>query len=702
MNGSNPPKWADRFLRWYCNPKYLEEIEGDIYELFDMRLEEKGKAAANRRFIWDVFRFFRWSNIKRSNSEYQKMNQFGLFQNYLKLGMRNINRNLVTSSINIFGLAVAIGMAITVFIYTDIQFNMNRFHTKKDRIYQIFNYVEQEGENNLWSDTPVLLGPKIASDLSSVEATARLEYANAIIRFEEEAFDEWIAFTDPAYLEIFDFPILYGNNQALYQKDQIVISHDMAIKYFGLEDPLGKELSMDFSNGTKKRFKVSAVMDKFLYNDNLRHHFHIPIDNFFDLKIQNHYNWSYFTDVTFVLLKEGQDIEALQKSYKEWTTLQHGSNPEWKIQGFEAIQLNELALRTYNIEGAIGWDLHPSGRLSFIIMACLLLGMACFNFMNIAVTGAAKRLKEIGLRKVMGGAKRQIIDQFLVENVLQCFLGLIVGTLLAYFLFVPGFDSIIPIDLQFRVFSPLDMISFFILLLFSVGLLSATYPAFYISRFDPVTIFKGNLKFGTGNKFSKVLLGFQLFLAFLTVVSSIVLTDQLYHFTTRDWGYNPSETLFVNVAGNQQYEKLRNSMLDHPNVENIGGSTAHIGHSLPIKSIDYHDRKIAARAFGATEDYFDVLTLRLKTGRFLTDLTIDQKTNVVINQKFVDQVGWDDPINKTFIMDSVRRIVVGIVEDFHYDQFFSPIDPVIIHGIGERTINYLSVKTRPEELSTVG
>jgi len=701
MSNSRPPKWADRFLRWYCNPKYLEEIQGDVYELFDMRLEEKGKAMANRKFIWDVFRFFRWSNIKRSSSKHQKMNQFGLFQNYLKLGVRNINRNPVTSSINIFGLAIAIGIAITVYFFVDIQFNMNRFHSKRDRIYQIFNHVEQEGDNSLWSDTPLLLGPRIAADLSSVEATARLEYANAIVRFEEEVFDEWIAFTDPVYLEIFDFPILYGNKQALYKKDQIAISHDMAVKYFDLEDPLGKELSMVFSNGEKRRFEVGAVMDKFLYNDNLRHHFYIPIDNFYDLKFQDHYNWSYFTDATFVLLNEGQDIETLQRSYEDWISLQHGSNPEWLIKDYESISLNEVALRSYNIHGAIGWDLHPTGRNSFIIMACLLMGMACFNFMNIAVTGAAKRLKEIGLRKVMGGAKRQIIDQFLVENVLQCFLALIVGTFLAYFLFVPGFDSIVPIDLQFRAFSPLNMVVFFILLLLLVGLLSGTYPAFYISRFDPVTIFKGNQKFGAGNAFSKMLLGFQLFLAFLAIVASIVLTDQLYHFTTRDWGYNPSGTLFVKITGDQQYEKLRNALLDHPNVEGIGGSTAQIGNSLPMKSIDYFDRKIAVRAFGASEDYFNVLMLRLKKGRFLTDQPIDQETAVVVNQKFVDQMEWKEPINKTFTLDSVRRTVVGVVGDFHYDQFFSPIDPVIIHGVDGRAINYLSVKTQLEELSTV-
>lgn len=694
MSNHRPPKWADRFLRWYCNPKYFEEIQGDIHELFDMRIEEKGKAAADRSFIWDVFRFLRWSNIKRSNSNYQKMNQLGLYRNYLKLGFRNINRNLVTSSINIFGLAIAIGVAITIFIFIDIQVNMNHFHTKSDRIYQLVNTIKQEGEDELWSHTPIPLAPKLVSDLPFVEASARIEYTSAIVRQNKEAFHEWIAFTDPSYMEIFDFPLIYGNKQVLYEKNQIVISHDMAIKYFGDEDPMGQEIFIEFSNDTKKRFLIGAVMDKFLYNDNLRHHFYIPISNFFDSRLQDQYDWSYLTDATFVLLKEGQDVQQLKNSYNEWIALQHGSNPEWLIQDFEAISLNELALRSYAIVGGIGHDNHPAARIPFILIALSLLGMACFNFMNMAVTSAAKRLKEIGLRKVMGGTRKQIIGQFLVENTLQCFFSLIVGTMLAYFLIVPGFDSIIPLDLQFRAFSPLHMVAFFVILLLIVGLLSGAYPALYISRFDPVVILKGNQKFGTGNTFSKVFLGFQLFLAVMMIVGSIIATDQFYHFTQKDWGYNPSSTLVISVSDNQQYEQLRNTLSDHPDVEFVAASKGHIGISHPKKSVEFLDRKVGARVFGVTQDYFDVLKLRLKEGRFITNRALDQESSVVVNEKFVAQMGWENPINQVVTIDSVRLTVVGILQDFHYDQFFMPINPALIYGAGDISVNYMSVRTK--------
>lgn len=699
---SNPPKWANRFLQWYCNPELLEEIQGDAYELFDRRLDARGKRMARYAFIWDVLRFCRWTNIKRTNSKYIQMNKALLFRNYLKLGFRTIRKNMVSSSINIFGLAVAIGFAITTFVFVDMQLNMDRFHSKGDRIYQLTNYVQQEGKDQQrWGDSPLLLAPQVAADNPSVEAFARMEFQLANVRHKTEVFEELITFVDPVFMEMFDYPLLTGSKQVLYDKTQIAISRNMAIKYFSDQDPIGQELSLKFSNGTIKRFKVGTVLDKAPYNSSLNEDIFISIDHFFDLKLQDHYDWSYMTDATFLLLKEGESIASISKFYPEYIELQHGSNPDWKIEKFEPIPLYELSKKAFKTRGSVSGGGHPGGRIALIFISSFLLAMACFNFMNIAVVGAAKRLKEIALRKVMGGLRRQIINQFLVENVLQCLFALIAGILIAYLLLVPGFDALVPqMDIQFRAYSPLSMGAFLVILLVLVGLLSGAYPALYISKFESITIFKGNLKFGSKNVFSKLMLGFQFFLAIMTIISCFVFTDQSIDLGKRDWGYDPSGTLSVWVADNEQYEKLRNKVAQHPDVLTFAASTRQIGRSLPLKSLEYEDKQLAVRSFGATGDYFETLRLRLQEGRFLTDQTNDQESAVVVNETLVRQLGWTptEAINKTFMFDSVRRTVVGVIDDFHYYDFYSAIDPVIIHGLDETEVSYLSIRTKPNSL----
>lgn len=700
MNRVNPPKWADRFLRWYCNTTYLEEIEGDIYELFDRRAENKGAKHARAKFVWDVFRFFRWSNVKKSNSKYSKMNRASLFRNYLKLGFRSIRKNLVTSSINIFGLAAAVAITITTFIFVDLQLNMDRFHTNGARIYQLTNNVEKEDQGLRWGNSPILLGPQIAADNPAIESYARIERKSAAVKFKADVFDEVVSFVDPSYLEMLDFPILAGPESALSQKNQIVISKDMAIKYFSDTDPMGQELSFKFYNGTLKRFTVGAVLDEFPYNAGLRDDFLISMEVFFDLDFKANYNWSDNVDATLVMLKEGESVDAISDSFDPYIELQHGSNPEWKIAEFNPISLYELSVTAYQTRRALVGGGHPSGRIVLIFISAFLLGMACFNFMNISVASSTKRLKEIALRKVMGGRRKQIINQFLVENTLQCCFALIFGSLLAYFLFVPGFDFMIPeMDIQFRTNSPSSMILFFVCLLVGVGVISGAYPALYVARFEPITIFRGSQKFGSKTTFSKIMLGVQFFLAILTVVGCFVFADQSLHLTSKDWGYDPAGTLSVWVESEEQYEKLRNEMITHPDVASYGASSNQIGRYLPLKPLEFDGKEFSTRILGASGNYGETMQLRLKEGRFLTDNVSDQNSAVVVNEKFVKAMGWDDDaINKTFVLDSARKTVVGVVEDFHFFGFYSPIDPLIMQGLTPSAVHYLTVRTKTDDL----
>lgn len=703
MNKVDPPHWAERFLQWYCNPEFLEEIEGDIYELFYRRAENQSSKLAKLKFAWDVFRFFRWSNIKKSNSKNTHMNKSVLFKNYLKLGIRNIQRNMVSSSINIFGLAIAISFAITIFIFVDMQLNMDKFHTNGERIYQLTSNVKQEGNNDLWGSSPLLLGPQMKAENPIIESFTRFEFQSASVKHNADVFDELMIFVDSDFMNIFDFSIMKGNRDALQNKNQIIISDAIATKYFEYEDPIGKELSVKFLNGKIQRFTIGAVLNKPPYNSSFRTNILIPFDNFQSINSEINVNWTTLTDATIVMLKKGASIETLSSSFPKYLELQNGSKSDWKIESFNPIPLYELSLNGYRISGSLNGGGHPAGRLALSLMACFLLGMACFNFMNISVASSTKRLKEIALRKVMGGIRKQITSQFLVENILQCFFALLIGVLLAYFLMVPGFDYLIPqMDLQLRSYSPEKLIIFLATILVVVGLISGAYPALYISRFDAIAIFKGNQKLGSGNFFSKIMLGFQFFLATLTIVACFALTDQSIYLASKDWGYNPSGTISIYVNSTDQLEKMKQEMASSSDLLSSATATNLIGRSIPLRSIELGDKQVSARVYGVSEDYFETMQLKIINGRPITDHANDQNNGVVVNETFLKQFGWtDSPIDQSFTLDSTRYTIIGVVKDFHYYDFYSKIEPLVIRGINDFTPRYLSFKSLPENVNAL-
>ncbi|MDW3191583.1 MAG: ABC transporter permease [Cytophagales bacterium] len=699
MSLPEPPKWAVRFLQWYCKPQFLEEIEGDIYELFDRRVETEGLKSARRKFGWDVFRFFRWSNIQRSNSN--KMNQLGLFRNYLKLGFRSIQRNVLISAINIFGLAIAIGVGLTTYIFVDLQLNFDQFHTHKDRIYQIVNEVDDEGEDRIWGDSPVTLGPDLLKDHPSVEAFTRIEYVRGNVRYKDKVLDELMAFVDDAYLDIFDFALQDGDVNALKNNDQIVLSYDVARKYFGDVSAIGKDLEIKFGNNRIKRYTVGAVLQDYPYNAGLRLGIHLPFNEIYDLGFRERkHALGSLIDATFIMMREGQDIRSISASFDSYREAYNGSDPEWEILSFIPMGLTDIPMKGYEIYSSVIPSSHPAGKVALSIIALFLLSMACFNFMNISITGVSKRLKEIGLRKVMGGVRKQIIYQFLVENLIQTMFALAVGTLISYFLFTPGFDMLIPeLDIQFRAHDWQDMVTFYVTLLVVVGLVSGAYPAIYVSRFEPISILRGTNKLKGKNLFSKILLGFQFFMAFATIVACFVFTDQSIHLKNKAWGYNPENILFVSVRDQATFERLRNDFIHHEDVRALSGSTGQVGWANPKQSFDYLDHQFSIRVYEVTEGYSEVMGFKLKSGRFLTDREQDQQSGIMVNATFVKRMNWQQPIGQSVVHDGTKLTVVGVLEDFYHSDFFNALDPVMIRGLREPAdVRYFSMKVAEGKL----
>ena len=689
-----PPKWADRFLKWYCNPALLEEIQGDAYELFYRKVKEN-KPAANAQFVWNVFRFLRWKNIRKRNSKNNSPIATAMFKNYLLIGFRNALRNRVSTFINVMGLSLGVSIAITVFIFIDNQMSIDNFHENKDRIYQVTNHVMVDHKKEDWGDSPMLLAPSLKNDFSAIEETTRIEFGNGAVRHGDIVFNEGIWFVDPAFQTIFSFPLREGNNTALSNKSQIVITHDIAVKYFGNEPALGKPISIKFSNYQKSEFTVGAVIDM-PYNSSFYFSVLISMSVFEDLKWKDAYNWDYLTDATFILLKPDHAISEVATGMNKYKVLQNSSSPEWPIEDYNFHQLEGLAQKTMEITSAVSGGAALAGLIALGTVAGLLLLLACFNYMNVAVATVSTRLKEIGIRKVIGGGRTELIQQFLTENLLLCTLSLLAGIGLSYYFFNPALDALIPISIPFAFSSGKVMFLFFGGLLLFVALVSGAYPALYVSSFQPIQVLKGKEKFGQRSIFSRVLLTFQFFLAFTTIVGSFVFIDNSLYLKNKDWGYDHAQNYVVPIDKYEQYLSLRDKISAQPLKMSLAGSANQVGYQNPRISFDYKAQRVQSIHYKVGFDYLETMNLRLKEGRvFDKAIQTDRMESVIITELFAKKMNWDHPLQQTFELDGVKRVVIGVIKNFQYEGFYNVMEPVMFSITPEENYKFVSIRTEP-------
>jgi len=625
-----------------------------------------------------------------------------MFINYLKVGIRNILKHKLASSINIIGLSSAIGVAVVAFLYLDWQYHVDWFHKNADNIYQVTTFMDRDGELEEWGYTPEPLGPAMKSEISQVSNFTRVNVTSGIFKYEDKVFEERVHFVDPQFLEIFSFPIDEGDQKVLYDPESILITGKIATKYFGQEDPIGKQITITFDRKYKETFIVRGITNKIPDDSALGYGILINYDKQKNIPFfHSAEDWGNFTTATFILTDPGASRSDISAYYQKYIDLQNNSKSRWIIEKMTLEPLKTLSLQSYKIRGTLSFGNQPHGNLAVAIIAFLLLVLACFNYMNVAVVSASTRLKEIALRKVVGSGRREIIVQFLSENLILCSFSLLMGLAFAYYFLLPGFNSLLPFDVPFSFSSNLTAFSFLAGSLLFVALISGAYPALFISSFKPVVIFRGNLKFGSKGWLSKSLLTVQFIVAFMTIVASLIFRETSLYFKSKDWGYHQNDLVVIPIDGEKHFNLLRDKFQSNPDIEEISGARDHFGKASPLVNIEMNNKQQQVRMFRTGPDYPSAMGLRLITGRFFNrDLNSDKQA-ILVNSKMVSKMGWQDPLQETLWYDSVRYHVIGVVENFHYYSFYNPIDPVFITETTEPEYNYFVAKTNSGSLNTV-
>jgi len=505
-----------------------------------------------------------------------------MLKNYIKTAIRNLLKNKLSSFINIVGLAIAIGCVMVVYVYVSWEYSMDKFHVNRDKIFLLTNEINRDGNIQVWGFTPAPIGPLLKQDFPQIEKMVRVDGRGGIFRYDDKVFNEFIRFVDPDFLKMFSFGLKWGNNDALFDKSKIVISENISTKYFGEENPVGKHITITFGSQTAESFEIGAVFEKFPNTSSFS--FGI-VANYDKIKVADTEldfdDWRDFISATFIQVKDPKDIEVISSKMDKYISIQNEARPDWPSQRYLFEPLTTLSLNSYKMGSSISSGDDATGRIVLSIIGIFMLTLACFNYINIAVVSASKRLKEIGIRKVIGGNKKQLVFQFLSENLVIALFSLILGVGFGYFMFVPWFDQLFSIGLEFNLFSDPQLWIFLLAILLTTGLVSGAYPAFYISSFHAVDIFRGNQKFGSKNLFSKIFLTFQFVLSFILIVGGIMFIQNAEFQKKRDWGYNQEQTLVIPVPDHAAYTQIKNKIIQNPNITSVAGSKI-IWAGLPV------------------------------------------------------------------------------------------------------------------------
>ncbi|MBN3584660.1 ABC transporter permease [Algoriphagus aestuarii] len=691
-----PPKLADRFLEFYCVSDRLEQIQGDAYEMFYMDLEEKGITYARFRFIFHVFSFFKWSNIGFSKFLHFKTNNTVMIRSYFKIGWRNILKQKGTTFISVFGLSCAVGCCIVAYLFIANIWFKGLNQPNKDEIYQLVYTTEEDEGLVTYGTVAEPVSELIPNSLNSIKNQTKVLLEFPLLIQDNESFYQRSLFVDPAYMEMFQYRMEYGYPGALQETDQVILTHQLSEKLFGEMNPIGQELSLVI-NGEERLYKVGGVLedlkDMDMFTFDLLVNFESHPHNMADIPLKDAWNKELWT---FIQVEEGADIGLIESEMEGFTQIQNQVNPEKPYTKMGLIAYPDIIYNVGKIERGVRDFLGLGPQILLGTIGLFILLLAVFNYINLSVLMASRRLKEIGVRKVIGSKRSQLIFQFLSENLLICFFAIFLGCLLAGFVFLPGFNGIASKNLQIDLFRDKNIWIFLGSLLLVITLITGLYPATYLSSFKPIGILKGNQKIGSKSVFTSVLLSFQFTLAIISMVAAIAFVQTNYINANRDWGYSSADKIIVNVPESKDYVPLKNRLSALSSVVEVSGSQDYVGNWIREKEAFIGTEKYEVNFLNAESNYPELLDLELKEGRmFNPDLITDTQESILVNQTFLDDFGLEFPFDQSVEIDSVRYHVIGVVEDFHTTFFKNTIEPMAISASPDSTFNYLTLKMNP-------
>ena len=702
-----PPKRADQLLAWFCAPHLLEDIQGDLHELYRLRLERHGARVARLRYWIDVIRFFRPYVLRRKQPAYQQARGPIMLKNYLKVALRTLQRQKGYAFINMFGLAVGMACCLLILLYIQDELSYDRHHIQADRTFRLTATFDES--DNHWAPIGPPVGAAFKASIPEVEEVARIfPFGNSVLHHEDRQFEENNGvFADSTVFEVFTIPLLRGNPKtALNRAFTVVISQEMARRYFGDEDPMGQVLSTSGS----WEFTVTGVMEDPPPTT------HLPFD--FLLSMQTYYDgtgdwvneartWAGF--YTYVLLRSTESVAAVETKLPTFINDFYAGVFD---EGVPAEQMDLILqpIRDIHLHSQLEKEYRANSDITYVylfgIIALFVLLIACINFVNLATARATTRMREVGVRKALGAWRSQLARQFLGESLLMTLLAVaLAGGLIL--LTLPVFNNLTSKALSIGdLQQPVWLLGLGAVALFT-GLVSGIYPALVLSSFRPVQALRG--RGGTSSLpvvLRKGLVVFQFTISIFLIVGTMVVWNQLTFVRTQQLGFNKEHVINVRLnyaqreSMQESLEAFKEEMLRNPAITSVSLAPDVPGERYSLESFIVDGQQDAEEtmmrvAWGADVDYLPALGLELVAGRNFSLMAPADTNAWILNEAAVRRLELEDPIGQVLRWNSADYAgpIVGIVKDFHFASLHHQIEPLVIPlrpGIG----NFLLVRAQ--------
>ncbi|MBC9933685.1 ABC transporter permease [Chitinophaga qingshengii] len=630
-----------------------------------------------------------------------------MFTSYLRIAWRNLWKQKVFATVNMAGMSVAICVALLLSLTAYHEWSYDNFQENRNNVYQLYRQDITAKGVRVSKSFSEPMADVLKKELPGVKHVSRIGGGEMPVRYKNKNIYLDVEMVDADFLQMFSFPLQKGNpHTALDKLDQLVLTPQSAQSLFNQEDPVGKTVEVSI-NDRWKPFVVSAVSDKIPDNSTISYEALARFENVEDYhEIKG--DWHFSTYPVMVEMEPSAKAAVLNKGLitiankymadliKDLKTMGGTPDEEGQLLRIQTIALKDLHLSP---NSTFSTGLNPLYPWMMLLLACLIIGIACINFINLSVARSFTRGGEIGLRKALGAMDRQLMMQFWTEAFLLCFISLLVSMVLAAIL-LPYYNATFRHDLSFRLLENGWLVLAIASGFFLVTLLAGGYPAWKIARVNIIQVLKGKLSLTKGGGVRNGLIVFQFVVAALLISCTAIIWQQLNFIRAAPLGYNTTQVISIPIdnASQQALVAMRNRLASEPAVESVTGSMLNLGMGKDgssgnwVLGFDYKGNQVSSQNIVVDYDYVKTLDLKMVTGRDFSRQYGADTTGVIINEQMAKQLGEKDPLNIILNTNGRTFHVIGVVKDYHFESLRNKISPLMLTMSATVRLNYLFVK----------
>lgn len=599
-----------------------------------------------------------------------------MVKNYLKIAVRNLLKNKSYLAINSLGMGIAIACCLSAYLLIayNIEFN-NAFNEDRTvNTVKVMSHMEHQNGNEFQNlVAPLVMGPIAAEDITGIKNFTRLCSDGGSISDGDEAFSERVNFADSSFFDMFDIPLLYGSYEYFKEPNAIYLSEALSTKLFADENPTGKALTVEFRN-KEYEVLVGGVLAKLPLNTSFYLDALMRVEKYIEIYDIGPNEWEEWREASILFELENIDqLSSVEEQLNRYVAVRNEVKKDIKTSSYELIPFNEILYEDESNWSFLNSKIELFPLMVFMSLAFIILLIACFNLTNTTIALTIKRLKEIGVRKVVGARRDQVVTQFLLEITLTTLLAILVGLSMSYII-VPEFAAMWGLQYGMEDLSGLNLIFALLIILFVVALLAGAYPALHNSRFKPVALLKGVTKVKGTNPLTRVLLVIQFSLSVIVLVGGVIFTMNADYQKSISFGYNQNKILTVSLQSDSEFYKLKSAIQANTMIEEIAVTDHHIGWGSYPNPVQIDTSEIQTQVYEVGANYFSAMGMNVVDGRgFIVDSQSDADGAAMVDESFVAFHNLKDPIDTRIIHQEKEYRVVGVVQD-HINSLFGNND----------------------------